>query len=561
VCGIIGVIAPNAAELIADGLKALQYRGYDSAGIAMLDGNRLEVLKEIGKPELVAESLGFALRPGNIGIGHVRWATHGGVTDYNAHPHWACTADFVVVHNGIIENWEELKAGLVGHKFSSECDSEVIAHLLEEETSPFLEERMSVVQKKLKGSWAIATMWRKDPCIVGCRKGSPLYVGVSSEGVSFLASDALAFPEKGVFSILEEEMVVRLDNGGLWRTKDYKYPKMESYSSQEKVTYNPQKHFMLKEIYEEGKILNYDIDLKLWSNPNHNPFKRILLLGCGSSRYSCLMGYYFLLDADITSEVVMPSETEHFVMLCDKDTLVIAVSQSGETADVLEAVRIAKGKGAKVLGIVNREHSLLENLSDETVHLNLGPERAVAATKSFLAQVHFFLELSMWIQQTGYPLTPGIKASWSIGKNEETIRKLAKELQDKEHVYYIGKGPWFSLACEGALKLKEVAYIHAEAFRSGELKHGSLALIEQGTPVIALCLEESTVISATEAKARGARIIGISPKNESCFDVWLEAKDWVEATPVLHLLAYYTGVAKGINVDMPRNLAKSCTVR
>lgn len=562
-CGIIGVHGRNVAPIIAKSLANLEYRGYDSAGIALLHGDRLEVIKEIGKPSEVAKDWGFANRPGDIGIGHVRWATHGGVTDYNAHPHWACTADFAVVHNGIIENWEELRKQLEseGHRFSSECDTEVVAHLLEADKGEDLYARLLNVRKLLKGQYAIAAISRISPnCIVAARNGSPFVFGIGMD-YSFVASDFAAMPDgfTGQTYVLGEASAICILGYGHYRlVGSDRLAYVSNTVHGDKGSYP---HFMLKEIMEEVSIPRYDLSdyffmkhLKLYS--------KILLLGCGSSRYACLMGYYFLLDAGIHTEVVMPSEEEHFDMLCDEKTLVISCSQSGETADVLSAVRIAKSKGAEVVSVVNREHSQLEQLADgESVYLQLGPEMSVAATKSFLAQALVFHEMAMeWQQVSGWDDKPWKKVENSIKRNQEKTKELGEYLKTKEHLYYIGKGPWFSLACEGALKVKEVAYIHAEAYRAGELKHGSLALIEQGTPVIALCLDDSTLNSAVEAKARGAWIVGIGPKKESCFDVWFDCQDWIETTPVLHLIGYYAAVAKGLPVDTPRNLAKSVTV-
>jgi glucosamine--fructose-6-phosphate aminotransferase (isomerizing) len=558
--------------------------------MATLSGEKLWLKKDVGWVAEVDQKHRLQDLPGETGIGHVRWATHGGITLDNAHPHLDCTGRVAVVHNGIIENYQELRQRLSArHRLTSETDTEVIPHLIEEylEEGHPMEEAVRLALQQLTGSYAIAAVFSGEPAkLVGARHDSPLVAGVAS-GSLFLASDALAFlehtdqvlfPEDGEVVVLNGNGEVRcLDRQGqpMERT-----PKPLGWSSQE-VSKNGHDFFMLKEILEQPETMRCALD----QDPDHmNSLamdilraRQVVITACGTSRYAALVGrYLFSRLAGKFCDVVMGSEFHYFSDSIDKTTVVIAVSQSGKTADVVEGVKRAKANGAQVLSLVNAPGSYLARISDQVIPLNCGPEICVAATKSFVNQlVVFYLLASAMMGRPNGILHDIEEISHLIEKNirdtDETIKAVAKATYHREHFYYIARGINFAIAVEGALKLKELAYIHAEGMPAGELKHGTLALIEEGTPVVAVCPRDytfsETLSNAMEARSRGGLIIGVSDQNNPVFHHWLPIPEVEEAyyplvsVVPLQLLAYHLSVLRGKNPDRPRNLAKSVTVK
>ncbi len=590
-CGIIGYCGKQAAAPIAfEGLKRVEYRGYDSAGMATLFSGQLIIKKDIGKLDEIETKHNLSSLPGNIAIGHTRWATHGGVTPANAHPHCDSTNTIAVVHNGIIENYQELREHLVnnGHRFVSETDTEVIPHLIEDEMGKgySLEVAVLAIAPELEGSYAFLAISSRDPDkIVATRKGGPLAVGIGDHGY-FAASDALAFSGQAnklmpladtEVAVLKADGVEFFDATGNKLNKETRIVDMQ-WSDSDKQGYQ---FFMLKEIMEQPEVL------KTASNQDKELFTKIamdilragqvIVTACGTSRYAALVGrYLFSKVGRKFCDVVMASEFHYFADSVDKNTVVLAVSQSGETADVIEGVKRARDAGAQVVSIVNRPHSLLSEMSHQVIYLNCGPELCVAATKSFLSQLAVFYLLSFSMVNLFDKAVANLKSITSkvaktIDWNNDKLRRLSQELKDKNDFYYIARGINFAIASEGALKLKEISYIHAEGMPAGELKHGTLALIEPGTPVAVICPDDytyhETLSNAIEAKSRGAYIVAVSDKTNEIYDFWVRIPKVDELLyPVitvvpLQLLAYYLAVSRGYDPDRPRNLAKSVTVK
>jgi len=590
-CGIIGYCGKQAAAPIAfEGLKRVEYRGYDSAGIAALSDGQLLVKKDIGKLDEIETKLGLSLLPGNTAIGHTRWATHGRVTRANAHPHCDSTDTVAVVHNGIIDNYQQLCRQLTGngHRFTSETDTEVIPHLIEDEMKQggSLERAVLAVAPKLEGSYTFLAVSARDPDkIVGTRKGSPLAVGIADHG-HFAASDALAFSGQAnqLMPLADTEVVMLtadriqfFDASGNKLTKETKNIDAE-WCHSDKQGYQ---FFMLKEIMEQPQTL------EAAATQNRELFTEIALdilragqvivTACGSSRYAALVGrYLFSKVGKKFCDVVMASEFHYFADSVDKNTVVLAVSQSGETADVIEGVKRARDAGAKVVSIVNRPQSQLSELSDRIIYLNCGPELSVAATKSFLSQLVVLYLLSFSMVNSFEKASNKLKSitkqvTKAIEWNNDRLQELSRNLKDKGDFYYIARGINFAIASEGALKLKEISYIHAEGMPAGELKHGTLALIEEGTPVAVICPDDytyrETLSNAIEAKSRGAYIIAISDRENEIYDFWVRIPKIDELLyPLitvipLQLLAYHLAVSRGCDPDGPRNLAKSVTVK
>lgn len=590
-CGIIGYCGKEAAAPIAlEALKRVEYRGYDSAGIATLTDGLLLLRKDIGKLGEVQAKHNLSSLPGNVAIGHTRWATHGGVTATNAHPHCDCTNTIAVVHNGIIDNYQELHQQLIknGHHFTSETDTEVIPHLIEDEMRKgcSLEAAILAIAPKLEGSYAFLSISSRDPDkIVGTRKGSPLTIGIGNHS-HFAASDVLAFSgwADKLMPLADTEVVVLtadtvqfLDAAGGKLTKEPR--NIESkWSESDKQGYQ---FYMLKEIMEQPQALEAAAsqDREMFTEIALDILRagQVIVTACGTSRYAALVGrYLFSKVGKKFCDVVMASEFEYFADSVDKNTVVVAVSQSGETTDVIDGVQRAKSGGAKIVSIVNRPQSQLAEMSDHVIHLNCGPEIGVAATKSFSSQLAIFYLLSFSMINSFDKAVKNIKnISHTIAKviewNNEQLKALSEKLKDKQDFYYIARGINFAIASEGALKLKEISYIHAEGMPAGELKHGTLALIEPGTPVAVICPDDytyrETLSNAMEAKSRGAYIIAFSDRENEIYDSWVKISKvdellypMVTVIP-LQLLAYYMAVSRGKDPDKPRNLAKSVTVK
>ncbi len=590
-CGIIGFVGNEpAAPIVLKGLYKLEYRGYDSAGMASIKDGKLHLKKDAGKIEEVNQRHKLEQLPGNIAIGHTRWATHGGVSQKNAHPHLDCANQIAVVHNGIIENYKELRQILKdkGHIFTSETDTEVIPHLIEEclKESNTLEKAVYKAIQRLKGSYAFVAISAQEPQkMVAARKDNSLVIGIGDNG-SFATSDILsysdrrarvAFPEDGEIAILRSDGVTFLDARGREIQKEMSTLNLEGQAS-DKGSYE---YFMLKEIMEEPQTIRTAImqDKGQFTQLAMDILRarQVIITACGTSRYAALVGrYLFSRIPKKFCDVVMASEFEYFSSSIDKNTLVIAVSQSGETADVTEGVKRARANGAQVISIVNRFNSLLSRMSNATIYLNCGPEIAVAATKSLLSQLAIFYLLSFTMVNQFDKAVSNLKnVSEELAKtlrlNGTKLEELAERFKDARDFYYIARGINFPIASEAALKLKEISYIHAEGLPAGELKHGTLALIEEGTPVVAICPNDDTfhetLSNVMEAKARGAFIIGVSDEEDEVYDFWIKIPPvndlfypLVSIAP-LHLLAYHLAVKRGKDPDKPRNLAKSVTVK
>jgi glucosamine--fructose-6-phosphate aminotransferase (isomerizing) len=590
-CGIIGYCGKQAAAPLAlECLRRVEYRGYDSAGMATLSDGQLFVKKDVGSLEEIERKHSLSLLPGNIAIGHTRWATHGGVTPANAHPQCAATGRIAVVHNGIIENYQELRQHLIskGHRFASETDTEVIPHLIEDEmeNGHSLEAAVLAVAPKLEGSYAFLAVSSQDPDkIVGTRKDSPLAIGVGEHGY-FVASDALAFSGLADQLVLlaDTEVAVLtakgaefLDAAGKKLVKEARRIDLK-WCDSDKQGYQ---FFMIKEIMEQPQTIaaatNQDKESFTEVAMDILRAGQVIVTACGTSRYAALVGrYLFSKVGRKFCDVVMGSEFHYFADSVDRNTVVLAVSQSGETADIIEGVKRARAAGAQIVSIVNRPYSQLAEMSHNVIYLNCGPELCVAATKSFISQLVVFYLLAFSMVNSFEKAATNLKnitdkVAKAIELNNDKLKRLSQELKTKNDFYYIARGINFAIASEGALKLKEISYIHAEGMPAGELKHGTLALIEPGTPVAVICPDDytyrETLSNATEAKSRGAYIIAVSDKKNEIYDFWIKIPKVDEllypvvAIVPLQLLAYYLAVSRGYDPDRPRNLAKSVTVK
>jgi len=601
VCGIIGYIGDRpACEVIVKGLKRLEYRGYDSAGIVTEEDGKLFIRKGAGRIDDLTEKLGFLEMPGKRGIGHTRWATHGVPNDINAHPQRDCTGKIALVHNGIIENFAEIKEELLskGHRFESDTDTEVIAHLIEEElkSSESFEEAMRKALLRLKGSFALGIIYTGEPDrLYFVRNESPLVLGIG-DGENFAASDVPAFLEytnKVIFLDDREYAVVtkasyvvkNLDTG---ETVEKPVHEIEwTLEMAEKAGFP---HFMLKEIYEQPRAIRDAIhgnaDAIRAVAEEIAKYEKIFIVAMGTSYHAGLVGkYLFQRLAKRVPVVEDASEFRYeFDDLVDENTLVIAITQSGETADTLAAMKLAKKKGAKVLAIVNVVGSMATRIADLTLYTHAGPEIGVAATKTYTTQLTVLTMLAIELARVlgtadeSYlnALEEGLKAIpelvESVLKHDESLKELAESLVDRRDFFYIGRGISVPTALEGALKLKEISYIHAEGLSAGELKHGPLALIEKNVPVVAIAPSGRTfdkmVGNIEEARARGAFIISLGDRGElkRLSDVLIEMPETDELlTPILYavplqIIAYHLAVLRGNDPDKPRNLAKSVTV-
>jgi glucosamine--fructose-6-phosphate aminotransferase (isomerizing) len=585
-CGIVGYVGDQkASPLLLEGLKRLEYRGYDSAGIATLDGNFI-IKKGIGRISKINDSLKFSEMEGTIGIGHTRWATHGGVTEENSHPHWSCKAEVVIVHNGIIENYSKLKGFLLdrGHKFSSQTDTEIIAHLLEEAILNHADLKSAIlsVVNSLKGSYAFLAMIREQPDIlIAVRKDAPLVLGLAS-GSCFVSSDVLSFIDKtnqAIFldnreiAFVRKEKIEIFDFAGKFVEKKATTLAWE-ISDVSKKEYL---HFTMKEIHEQPvsirqALAQNESEVKEFAEILRSA-KNLFITGCGTSFHaSLLMKYLLAKNLRVRADVFLSSEIDQQKDLIDRNSVLLAVSQSGETADVLNAISIAKERGATILSIVNVMGSSLARESVKTLYTHCGPEVGVAATKSFTSQLSLmFLVVIAAAKASLKDLLALQYQLKDVLKSEEIVRQISTKYSAANDFYFVGRGDNYPIALEGALKLKELSYVHAEGMAAGELKHGTLALIEQGTPVVLLNPPDETYLptinSALELKARGAKIIGVSTKRDPCYDEFIQLPQLestylfpiVEVVP-LQMLAYFTAVSRKLDPDYPRNLAKSVTV-
>jgi glucosamine--fructose-6-phosphate aminotransferase (isomerizing) len=606
-CGIIGYIGMRGATpLLLEGLKRMEYRGYDSAGVAVMNGSGVETRKAAGKISELERALATSPVAGDLGIGHTRWATHGVPNECNAHPHIDCKGDIAVVHNGIIENSGTLKRGLEarGHKFASETDTEVIAHLIEETFDGNLEDAVIEALWQIEGTYGIAVVSSKDRNkIVAARKGSPLLIGLG-DGEYYVASDVSAI-------LAQTREVVYLDDGDVAVLTRDGYTVLNQRAQQlergvSKIDWDLDQierggfaHFMLKEIFEQpatvencmrGRLLLDQGTSKLgglnMTDEELLKFDNILITACGTSWHSALIGEHMLENlARIPVEVEYASELRYRNPIVTERTLCIVISQSGETADTLAAMREAKSRGARTYGIVNVVGSTIARESDGGIYVHAGPEIGVASTKAFTSQVIALLLFTLKLARLrNLSIVDGKEIIEEMLKLPAKIQdvldrapeidKIAEEFKNAQNFLYLGRGYSFPTALEGALKLKEISYIHAEGYPAAEMKHGPIALIDEKMPVLFITPHDSVfdkvVSNVQEVKARGGRVVAITTRDEESLHGKLdyefripETKDLL--TPVLasvplQLLAYYIAVKRGANVDQPRNLAKSVTV-
>jgi glucosamine--fructose-6-phosphate aminotransferase (isomerizing) len=613
-CGIVGYVGPQSAlDVVMAGLKRLEYRGYDSAGVAVLADGGLAAAKKAGKLlNLEKELVDRPLPTGNTGIGHTRWATHGGPTDANAHPHLDNAGRVAVVHNGIIENFAALRAELEerGHELASETDTEVVSHLLAAEFSSCadLAEAMRLVCRRLEGAFTLVAVHADEPdVVVGARRNSPLVVGVG-EGESFLASDVAAFIAHTRSAIeLGQDQVVELRRGGVTVTGfDGRPADVRSYhvdwdaSAAEKGGYD---YFMLKEIAEQPKAVadtmlgridaagSLTLDEVRISDSEVREIDKIVIIACGTAFHAGLIAKYAIEHwTRIPCEVELASEFRYRDPILDAQTLVIAISQSGETMDTLMALRHAREQGSKVLAICNTNGSTIPRESDAVLYTHAGPEVAVASTKAFLTQLVacYLVALYLgqvrgtkWGDEIGAVIRDLSHISGEVERVLETmepVRALARSLKEKRTVLFLGRHVGYPVALEGALKLKELAYMHAEGFAAGELKHGPIALVEDDMPVVVVVpsprgrsvLHDKIVSNIQEIRARGARTIVIAEEGDEAVVPYADHLIRIPATPTLlqplvatvplQVFACELATARGNEVDQPRNLAKSVTV-
>jgi len=617
VCGIVGYIGPKAVvTLVIDGLRRLEYRGYDSAGIAVVGQDcKLEIRRASGKLKNLEDLLAKSPIEGVYGLGHTRWATHGRPTEENAHPHRDCTGDIVVVHNGIIENYLELKHQLIGegHKFQTETDTEIIAHLLEKHSKNVpLEEAVLKTVKLLRGAYALVAMSTRDPNkIVAARLGPPVVIGLG-QNEFFVASDipAILSHTREAFFMGDGEIAILTLKGV--RVVDFDNrpvtPKVQH------ITWDPImaekggfKHFMQKEIFEQpravrdtllgrisqetGKVFLDEMDI---TEEEFRNFREVKIVACGTSWHAALAGKFMIERlAQIPVEVDYGSEFRYRDPIINKNTLVIAISQSGETADTLAAQREARLKGAKILAICNVVGSMLTREANGTIYTHAGPEIGVASTKAFTGQLTALVLTALFLAQVRGKLTPALAQTMmqeltriphkieTILQRDPDVEELAKKFFRHSDFLYLGRGIHYPIALEGALKLKEISYIHAEGYPAGEMKHGPNALIDENLPVVVIATRdesdaasmtryEKTVSNLQEVKARDGIVITVVTEGDrlarGSSDHAIEIPTAPELlSPILEiiplqLLAYHIAVRRGCDVDQPRNLAKSVTV-
>lgn len=606
-CGIVGYIGnKQAAPILLEGLEKLEYRGYDSAGLAILDEGKINVVKSKGRLSVLkAKTDNGNTVHGTIGIGHTRWATHGEPSDTNAHPHLSSSGKFAIVHNGIIENYLKLRSSLEkkGFTFISETDTEIIANLVEYYYNGDLVDTVIKVISKVNGSYALGILCDDMPdTFVAVRKDSPLIVGLG-EGENFIASDipAVLAHTRNVYFLEDNEIaVIKKDDVSIYNTDKEKIEK-EVYevkwdiAAAEKGGYE---HFMFKEIMEQPKAIRDTISPRLdgnniildditLSDEYIKNISRLYIVACGSAYHVGVVGKYVIEKlARIPVSVEVASEFRYCSPIIDDKTLVILVSQSGETADTIAAMREAKKMGARTLAVVNAVGSTIAREADDTLYTWAGPEIAVATTKAYSTQLNAMYLIALHLasatgtvteEKKQSVITSLNKLSGNIAKiltDKEQIQYCASKYYGSKSVFFIGRELDYAVALEGSLKLKEISYIHSEAYAAGELKHGPIALIEEGTLVFALCtvdsLFEKMLSNIKEVKARGAVVIAIAPEGhtdiekEADYVIYVpECDDVVMPSEVvipLQLFSYYVSSLKGLDIDKPRNLAKSVTV-
>ena len=607
-CGIVGYIGEKkAVDFLLEGLTKLEYRGYDSAGVADMEGSNIFLEKSVGRLDSLKEKLKNQTFNGVIGIGHTRWATHGRPSDVNAHPHTDCHGNFVVVHNGIIENYMPLKEGLIarGHKFVSDTDTEVVPHLLEECYTGDFVDAVRKVLNQIEGSYSLVFMSKENPDMLICAKQeNPLIVGLGN-GENFIASDIPAIISRtrdtyiindGEIAIVKKDSVQIINRQGEPVDKKIFHVTWNAEAA-EKGGYE---HFMLKEINEQPKAVRDTMSKRIakdgasiildelnWDKNFLDGINKIYIVACGTAYHAGLVGKFYIerLVRKLV-EVDLASEYRYRNPIVDDKTLVIVISQSGETSDTLAALKESKRLGAKTLAVTNVVGSSIARQAEYVIHTWAGPEIAVASTKAYTTQLILMFMLALYMAQINGTISADrlkdlicklkkIPAQISETLSDvDPIKTFARRYGFNEDVFYIGRSLDYCVALEGALKLKEISYIHAEAYASGELKHGTLALIVEGVPVIALATQKSvyekTLSNIKEVKARDAIVIGIAAAGDTELEKYLDHVIYVPETdelliPLLtvvplQLLAYYAAITRGCDVDKPRNLAKSVTV-
>ena len=609
-CGIIGYVGEGSADdFLLAGLKRLEYRGYDSAGIATLNAEDINVVKCEGNLDNLEELLNSHSTPGQIGIGHTRWATHGEPADCNSHPHQDCGGRFALVHNGIIENFQELKQELLaeGHDFTSETDTEVLVHLLEEEHCGNMPDALHRIEKRIEGSYALAVIDKETPeRIFALRQESPLIVGKNGKS-SYLASDMPALLkytkdfyvlEDGDMAVLSRGNIEIYSGNGCDGVMDERY--FQADWDAEMVDKEGYRHYMLKEIHEQptvarrflsGRVNRQQVNLPELEKLDPERFDKVMITACGTAYYSGLVGRHIIEElAQLPVQVELGSELRYKRNFIDENTLVVVVSQSGETADTLAALETAREKGASILALTNTASSTIAREADAVVDIKAGPEIAVASTKAYLAMLLGFYLLGLKLAGIKRTLPQAKLADYRqevlmlpdrietvLNRTEEICADLGEDISQAESVFFIGRNLDYNLALEGALKLKEISYLHAEALPAGELKHGTLALVEKGVPVFALMTREhlarKTLSNIEEVKAREGEVIALADEDiaeellnkseyREVFELPVGHELWAGvllAVP-LQLTAYYTARELERSIDKPRNLAKSVTV-
>ena len=608
-CGIVGYVGDKFVDsLLVAGLERLEYRGYDSAGIATLNRGRLKIKKTAGKIQLLKEKLKEDPLDGELGIGHTRWATHGEPTTGNAHPLTDCRGEIAVIHNGIIENFQLLRDKLIkeGHIFKTDTDTEIIAHLIEK----FLKDDLHLAVRKslkfLKGSYALAVISRKDPKkIVAARWESPLVIGMGKKE-NFLASDVgailnltsrIIFLEDGETATIAKNEVKVFGKGGRLIKKRVKRLKWEILRGPKKDGY---RHFMLKEIHEQPNIIRYVLKRRISRDKNDLYFEninlsekkiskieRIIIQACGTSWHVGLVGkYLFEKHLRLHTEVDISSEFRYRNPVAGGDTLVMAISQSGETADTLAGIRLAKSKFLQVLSLCNTIESTIARESDGVIYVYAGPEVGVASTKAYTAELLalFLLTISWGILRNSISREKARKMIGELEKipsaleelldNQKEIHECAQKFYQTPNFLFLGRSFNYPTALEGALKLKEISYIHAEGYAAGEMKHGPIALVDEKMPVVCIALKDSVyekmVSNIREVKARNGKVIAVATKGDDQIRKYADHTIFIppiaeEFSPILaviplQLLAYHIAIKRGCHVDQPRNLAKSVTV-